>query len=901
METPIVRRKRGISPVWILPLVALCIGAWILYTSYRDAGISITIHYENAEGITPGKTQVIYKGVPIGLVERVAVDEDLQGVTLTVQMEKKAKRGLVEDTKFWIVRPEISAGRISGLATILTGSFIATQPGTSTVFTDGFEGLPEPPIIQPDSPGLHITLKADALNSLQKGSPVYTRNLQIGIVKSYHLTDDNYILIDLFIEPEFSHLIKTGTRFWNSSGINFEGNLQAGFSLKVESLASLIYGGISCGTPESLVEKSPAAANGMVYKLYSSFDAAEYGLDLTLQLASGGGIIEGKTKIMYRGLEAGVVKKITLNDDANHTVSAEILLDPRTEAILKKGTRFWVVRPEISFDGVKNMEAILTGPYITFQPGEGEYQDHFVVEEGNMPRQMLRSGKRYSLVSADCGFLEPGAPVLHKKMTVGEVVGITFRPDAENIRTEILIYDEYSELVREDTVFWNVSGIEVDAGPARFNVNVSSLKSILAGGIALINPQRGAGRISPAAEDGSSFTLFASFSQAVKNTPSLRPRGILLHLLSSSDNAFDTGSPVLYKRIPVGEVLDFTLSDDRQGIVFTVLIYEQYADLINTSTRFYNFSGFTVNADLSGVEVQAGPIAAIVAGGISFMTTADGEPVHDNFTFVLYENYEAALYRDSIPVTIRLDNAGGVKEGTKITYQGIPIGSVTGVHFSPDMQTVMAEARVRREAEELLRHNTLLRLVQPEIALTGVRHLETVFTGPYIEIIPGDGEPQAVFSLLRDVPDPDSYPGLNIVLETPRLGSLNRNSPVYYRQVQVGEVTGFVLSPTAQQVWVHVNIRPSFANLVRTGTRFWGVSGIRASWNLFSGFNLDTESMEAVVAGGIALATPDGEEMGGPAGNGDHFVLHEENEQSWLDWNPVIMLNEETQLTGRTD
>lgn len=899
METPIIRKKRGISPIWILPLVALSIGVWILYTSYRDAGISITIHYDNAEGITPGKTQVMYKGVPVGLVEHIMVDEDLQGVTLTVKMEKKAKRGLVKDTKFWIVKPEISAGRISGLATILTGSYIAIQPGTSTDFTDSFEGLPEPPIIQPDSPGLHITLKSDALNSLQKGSPVYTRNLQIGIVKSYHLTDDHYILIDLFIEPEFSHLIKTGTRFWNSSGINFEGNLQAGFSLKMESLASLIYGGISCGTPESLIDTSPAATNGMVYKLYNSFDAAEYGLEMTLQLSSGGGIIEGKTKIMYRGLEAGVVKKITLNNDANHTVNAEILLDPRAEPILKKGSRFWVIRPEVSIDGVKNLEAIITGPYITFQPGDGEYQDHFVVEEGKMPRQVLRSGKHFTLISPDSGFLEAGAPVLYKKITVGEVMGITFGPDAESIQTRILIYDEYSDLVRKDTVFWNVSGIEVDASLSHFNVNLSSLKSVLAGGIAFVNPQQEAGKISRAAEEGSSFTLFASFVKAVKNTPNLRPRGTILQLLSSSDNDFDIGSPVLYKRIPVGEILDFSLSEDKQGIVFTVLIQEKYSGLINSSTRFYNFSGFNINADLSGIEVQAGPIATIVNGGISFMTPGDGEPVHDNLTFILYENYDAALHKDSIPITIRLGSAAGVKEKTKISYQGIQIGSVTRVDFSPDMQTIMAETRVRKEAEKLFRQNTLLRLVKPEISLSGVRHLETVLTGPYIDIIPGDGELRTVFSLLHDIPEPDEYGGLKIVLETPRLGSLNIKSPVYYRQVQIGEVTGFALSPTAQQVWVNVNIQPSYANLVRSGTRFWSVSGIRASWGLFSGFNLDTESMEAVVAGGISLATPDGEEMGEPAVNGDHFILHEENEQSWLDWNPLIMLNEEMQFTGQ--
>ena len=238
---------------------------------------------------------------------------------------------------------------------------------------------------------------------------------------------------------------------------------------------------------------------------------------------------------------------------------------------------------------------------------------------------------------------------------------------------------------------------------------------------------------------------------------------------------------------------------------------------------------------------------------------------------------------------------------TKIKYQGIEIGSITAVRFAPDMKSVIAEGKVQKKAENLFRQNTRLWLVKPEFGLSGVRHLETVLTGPYIDVMPGDGELKNNFTLLSDIPDTESYAGLNIVLETSRLGSLSKNSPVYYRQIQVGQVTGFALSPTAQQVWVRVNIHPAYIDLVHNGTRFWSVSGIRASWGLFSGFDLDSESLEAIIAGGIALATPPEEEMGEPAMGGDHFTLHEKSEQTWLDWSPVIMLNEETQMRSRTE
>ncbi len=888
MEATVVRKKKGISPIWILPLLALSIGAWLLYTSYRDAGIDITIHYPYAEGITPGKTQVMYKGVAVGLVKGIRIDDDLQGLSLLVNM--KVKQGLVKDTKFWIVKPEISAGRVSGLETILSGSYIAVQPGTSSEQARHFEGLSGPPALPPDTPGLHLTLRADALHSMQKGSPVYTRNLKIGKIKDYKLADDNSILIDIFIEPQFSHLVRVGTRFWNASGLSLDGNLQSGFKLNMESLASLIYGGIACGTPEPLAASSPPAANGMVFKLYNSFDEAEYGLKMTLRLASGKGIIEGRTKVRYRGLEAGVVKKIRINRDENHSVTAEILLDPRAEPILREGTKFWVVRPKISIDGIEHIETIISGPYISFKPGNGPYRDSFVVEQDPMPRLSMRTGKHFTLVAPTSGSLSTGNPVLYKNITIGEISSIDFGPRAETILIDILIYDDYAFLVKKNTIFWNVSGVSIDASLSHFNINMSSIKSVLAGGIAFTSPDR---PDSVEAPEGTSFPLYAGRSEAIKANPELRPPGTILKLRSSADNSFDAGSPVLYKNIPVGEVLRYELSKDLQTITFDVLIREEYAQLINASTRFYNFSGFTLDAGLAGIEFKSGPINSIISGGISFFTPGQGKPLRDNDSFILYQDRDSAIDLDSLKITLRLDRADGIGAKTRIRYQGIEIGRVKAVRFTRDLRGVIAEARINGDAARLFRKTTRLWLVKPEISLAGVKNIDTVLTGPYINVVPGDGDPETEFALQSQAPETGSYAGLNIILETPRLGSLTRGSPVYYRQVQVGSVTGFELSPAARQVWVRVNIEPPYEKLVHSGTRFWIASGFRVSWGLFAGLDISTESMASLLAGGIAFATPDGEMMGEAARDNDHFALHEEPEDSWLDWSPAIMLNEE--------
>ena len=659
MEQPVLRKRRIISPIWFLPLLALCIGGWLLYTSYRDAGIDITIHFQTAEGITAGKTKVIYKGIPVGTVKDVTVDTKLDGVIVHVEMDKETKPGLVEDTVFWIVKPEISAGRVSGLETLLSGSYITVRKGKSPTARRIYKGLASPPPLTSDTPGLHLTLETNTLYSLQRGSNIYSKNLKIGMVDDYRLGDDGKITVDVFIEPKFSHLIREGTRFWNSSGLSVSGDLQSGLSVNVESMAALIYGGLTCATPKSL-QNSPQAMDGRTYHLYKDFEDAQYGIPMTLQLASGDGIVAGKTKIMFRGLKAGVVRTIDINQDKFHTVTATILLDQRAETILRKNSKFWVIRPQVSIEGIKNLNTLVSGPYITFQVGDGEYQDHFIVDSSPMPKPFLRPGKRFSLLSKDSGSLSIGTPVLYKKREVGEITNIRFTEDGKGIQTEILIYDPNHPLVREDAVFWDVSGVQVDGSLSNFQVNLASLRSMLAGGIAFSNPvSERNDKPKPEAEKGASFKLYSSRADAVKKVTIMRRPGTVIKLQVDAMSPISEGAPVLYNKIAVGEVLDFKLAGKKYRVEGTILIYEKFTNLINKTTRFYNASGVTLDASLQGLSLQVESLDSIVAGGISFFTPGTGKKVKDGQSFPLYLSREDALNADSLVLTLQFSSGTG--------------------------------------------------------------------------------------------------------------------------------------------------------------------------------------------------------------------------------------------------
>ena len=207
------------------------------------------------------------------------------------------------------------------------------------------------------------------------------------------------------------------------------------------------------------------------------------------------------------------------------------------------------------------------------------------------------------------------------------------------------------------------------------------------------------------------------------------------------------------------------------------------------------------------------------------------------------------------------------------------------------MHGVVCQLMVNRPAARLFTADARIWMVKPEVSLTRVSNLETVVTGPYITLRPGSGPEADEFVALAEPPAaavPGS--GLNLVLETDTLGSLHAGSPVYYRQIRVGRVTGTRLAPDARQVWIMVNIEPPYDRLVYRQTRFWNSSGIRVDAGLFSGVKVRTESVEALLAGGISMATPEGEDKGEKAASGDHFVLHPEGNKCWLKWRPRISL-----------
>ncbi len=894
---PVAQKNHALSVIWILPLIALTICGWLLFSSYRDAGVLISIYFEEANGISPGKTQVISKGIPVGIVKEIHPDLDHQRVRLVVKMDKEIEKYLVKDTLFWVVRPELSAAQIQGLETIFTGNYIGIQAGSSTHSARKFTGLATAPPVPEDAPGLHISLHAETLGSIQTGTGIYYRNIEVGTVQGYSLQDDDSVLIALYIDKKYTHIVKQGSRFSNASGISISGKLTK-LKVQVESLASLLKGGILLQTPVQLKD-SPPVQNGHVFPLYKDQEEANYGIPMTLNLASAVDIVEGDTKIMYRGIEAGFVKEIQINNDERRTVTAHILLDPRAELILREQTKFWLVKPEITTAGVNNLRTLLAGPHITFKPGGGTFRNHFEIMPAPPPDEPLRPGSTFVLMTGNAVSFSPQSPVFYKKIQVGEVTSIDLDSTGEKVSTTIFIYEPYLRLLSRDSVFWQQSGVEARASLTGVQIRTGPLAEMLSGGISFTTPGQGSSDGRPA-EKNRQFRLYDSFAEAVQALPALQEPGITLSLRATDPGSLSVGSPLLLKNQEIGKILGFQLSPDQHHVLIDCFIKQKFADLVGTSSRFYLLSGVEISGGLDGFSLKTGSLQSMVTGGIGILPSAGGVLPRKPAVFPLFKDLQDALHADDISIRVTFKNAvGQLKKGSPFKYKEVDIGSVSSLSFTGDLSALVAEIRIDRIFSSQFRSETKIWLEKPQISISEIKNPETVLFGPYITFSPGKGALNRDF-IAQD--SPPAYPepqgkGLHLILESRRLGSLGPGSPVSYRQVPIGQVTGFTLSPTLQKVYIAVTIEPSHQGVIRKNSRFWNASGASLKAGIFSGVSLKAETLETITRGGIAMATP--EEDGGQVRSGHHFHLFDEGDPAWLEWTPDLVESGRLRTVGQ--
>jgi paraquat-inducible protein B len=265
-KATVKKRRWNFPVVWLVPLLAAIVAGYLVYQRARAYGPTITIHFKDASGIRAGETWIQHLGVPVGQVTAMQLAGDLEHVVVTARMSRAPVSVAREGAIFWIVRPELGVGTISGLGTVISGPHIEVLPGTGGAKTQ-FVGLDSSPVIL-ERRGLRIALITTRAGSLRPNSPVYYRGVDVGVVQDTQLSSDGKVVnVNVFIRQRYAGLVRTGSKFWNVSGVDFNAGLFRGIEVKLESLRSIVAGGVEFATPED--PESKPARNGMAFPLYN--------------------------------------------------------------------------------------------------------------------------------------------------------------------------------------------------------------------------------------------------------------------------------------------------------------------------------------------------------------------------------------------------------------------------------------------------------------------------------------------------------------------------------------------------------------------------------------------------------------------------------------------------------
>ncbi|MGL6515698.1 MlaD family protein [Aeromonas caviae] len=844
---PVIEKHRWLSPVWLLPFIALLLAGGFLYQQWTSSGQLIRINFAQGNGILPGKTQLRYQGVAIGVVQELELAQDGRKIAVLAKVDSRARSLIRRGSDFWLVSPKASLTEISGLDTLVSGNYINLQPGReNNPLEDEFDALDGPPPgYQAQGRTLHLT--ADSLGSVGIGAKIYFRGLEVGSVINTRLGEENQnVILDLVIEPRFEHLVKADTRFWNISGIKGSFSL-AGVSVEAGSLTSILSGGIAFDSPKD----SPVAQKGVNFILYKGLAEAARGERITIQ--AGTLPIKEGMPILYEGIEIGRIDPIRLTEQGR---SVTALINPEQAFRVTGKSRLVWETVSLSPAGIKHADRLLAGPAIRLDYEPGKRVNTMTLES-----QAQRGGIKLTLQAEDLAGLSEGAPLWFKGLQIGQLGALTLDAGG-NASVELLVNERYRHLLQRAR-FYRAAPLQVEADLSGIKVETSPASAWLAGGIKLVQAAKGdrIDRLYP--------------SQELALLGSRHAKAVSWTLRAAQADGIGVGSPVLYLGLEAGKVK--ALDADGRGVAITLEIDAIYAPLLKQQPQFWKKAAIDGKIRLDGVQVKMGNLATLLRGAIEFDKLGTGRSSHQ-----LFDSKEQASSQVRT-LTLTADHNPGLGVGSPIRYRGVDIGKVEQVELDPTLGQVSFKAELNEQyAARFLQSGARYALVQAKVGLGGVAHLDTLIKGAFVEATPGRGAGKETFPLSQGGPA-----GLALTLKSPSVDGISVGSPLLFRKMVVGSVTGVTLARDGSEVLIDVNVDGQYAHLIRANSRFWNVSGVKADIGLTGG-TIEVETVQSLLAGGIAFNTPE-REMGATVKAGHRYPLHAKAEKEWLEWSPRIL------------
>ncbi len=858
-----IRRDRGLSPLWLLPLLALVLAGWLVFKAVNESGERIQIHFNDAAGLIAGRTTIRYQGLEVGIVRDVNLSEDLQSIYVDADIYPKAVQTLKANTRFWLVKPKASITGISGLDALVSGNYIALQPGEGKT-TKKFTALDTQPADTPLGEGLTLQLRSPDLGSVSIGSQVFYKKIPVGEVYNYTLSQNRkQVLIDVTIKPQYSELITNKSRFWNVSGMSANIGFN-GVDVQFESLSAMIGGAIAFDSPDEGVAIDP----NHLFRLYPDLNTAGRGIAIKVELPDGNNISTSGAPIIYRGLEIGQISSLRLDKETNKII-ANAAIEPSMSDLLNTGSRLLLEEAELSLNGVKNIGNLIRGNFLTLIPGEGEKARMFQAITQDQLQEQQPGTVSFALYANNSYGIERGSKLRHRGLDVGRVKKVSF--EGNRVRFDVIVRPQYTSLVRSNSRFFIDGGIQASISAKGIDVSMPPADQLISNGISFTS--------SGSKSIQKSYPLYEN--KRLSNLAANNQRGFAKYSLFADElPPVSEGSPILYRNLQVGEVTGYALV--RDGVTVSFKIENKYRHLISPSTVFWNRSGVEIEAGLDGVKVKADPISTLIKGGIAFDDIV-GVTNKAGSKFKLYPSLSDAQ-NFGLLVTLTAPDARSVSKNADIRYQGINVGKVVSIEPNFELANVQIKARLfPKYAKILAKSDSYFWTVTPKLSLSGAKNLDSLLNS-YIAVQPGDGAYSQTFNLgtAKLISS-----GLTLILESEDRGSVSEGTPLLYRDIQVGQVIKVSLGDLSDRVLIKIQIEKEYSHLIRTDTVFWNTSGVDFTIGL-TGAKIQTGTVDSLLRGGISFATPEEQPLSPLAKQEDHFLLHREADDRWKTWRTAI-------------
>jgi paraquat-inducible protein B len=407
----------------------------------------------------------------------------------------------------------------------------------------------------------------------------------------------------------------------------------------------------------------------------------DVGPTIAIEFADGTNIANG-SKVVYRGVEVGSVRSVELDSGLQH-VNVVVQLHKPAAGLAREGSQFWIVEPRISIDQVTGLNTLLSGSYLEVAPGDGAEATRFVGLADPPVVGPRQADLLFYLESDNIASLTTGSPILYRGVEVGKVAAVTLPPDGTRVQLQAAIAAEHAPLVRTNSVFWRTSGVHFDLQPLDPKIDISSIESLIRGGVAFATP-------GPPGGPAGANALFELLDEPPAGSVIAPKPGLHAVLTAGQLGSIAVGNPVYYREVQVGEVIATGLESDAGAADVHVLVWERYAPLVQEGTVFWNASGLRIHASLfRGATLDLESLASLLAGGVAFATPEQqGTPAKDGSQFVLHDQpkdkwlaWQPTIALAPAPTPLALAEGFSVQDVPPVTYT---VTTASHVREGPD-------------------------------------------------------------------------------------------------------------------------------------------------------------------------------------------------------------------------